>query len=256
MKKIFVVSSVVILLGALVAAGYWYLQSDKITDGESLQTVTLDNPTIVSFDDVCTKEDNGQLNCTGNIAEFGCTSYGDIADSTIGLRPAYSVISCLKENHSSSTGGVYQLRGTAYVDPRDVDYVIIKDGVFQLIQSVEELRHIYQPIKSIDEAKAYFSVLGKGVLVFDQDMLSRITSPQVFHSFLTNAKFDVPIDSIGLSQVTEAADGYILTPYSAIPGFCIDEVYWYTFLLQRDGQLIEQNKKLIWTTEGKSNCYE
>lgn len=256
MKKNLIIASIVLLLCVLAATGYWYWQQQNptTTSVDTLQTVALDNPDIDSFDDVCTAGENGALNCKGNIEQFGCAYYRIVSADLTALRPIHPIIRCLINNDVSSPGGVYQLQKTAYLPTRNVNYIIIKDNTFQLIQSVDELQRVYQPIESIDEAKAYFSILGKGVLVLDEDTLSTITSPQVFHNPIKGAKFDIPVDSIGLSKVTETTDGYILRPYSAIPVLCVDEVYLYTFLLTADGQLIEQDKQLIWEMINKPSC--
>lgn len=259
MKKILLILGIVAILAGASGFAYWYWQSqNSVTEAEvePLQTVALDNPDIDSFDDVCTKEDNGQLSCSGNIKEFGCTLYTAIAERFIGLQPVYPVVGCNKENRSSTEGGVYQLAGGLHYPPTDVDYVIIKDGQYQLITSVDQLSLVFAPIQSVDEAKAYFGVLGKGLLVLDQEMLSKITSPQVFHKPITSeqARFNVAVDTLGLSQVTKVLSGYTITAYSSVPAVCVDEVYFYTYLLKQNGELIQQNKQLIWEVLDKPSC--
>ncbi|EKD76212.1 MAG: hypothetical protein ACD_43C00190G0003 [uncultured bacterium] len=254
MKKALLISGVLIVLAGIIWLGYWYWQS-KETAVKPLQQVALDSRDIDSFDDVCTAKDEYELECKGNIEQFGCLSYSNISPLITDLQPAYAVLIC-KKNPSLTEEGIYrQSKNGATLAMEIVEYIIIKDNALQLIQTKDQLREVFQPIESIEEAKSYFLLLHQGVLVFDEETLNRIKYPKALGGKeRTGGHFLVPVDSISLSQVTETSDGYKLTSYSKIPAFCVDETYLYTFLLKQDGGLIEQNKQLVWEMLNKPSC--
>lgn len=252
MKKILLVIGIIIILVGIAGFAYWYWQNQ--TGTSDLQTVALDNPSIDSFDDVCTKKTDYESECTGNIAEFGCDQYPILSDvTTSGLEPLYPILKCEKKDQP---GGVYTIEGTgwSFGISTAVDYIIIKNNSFQLIESEDQFRKLFLPVESVEEAKAYFNVLGRGLLIFNEAGLSRIQSPNFLGDKTGGYRFLVPVDSIDFSQITETVDGYVITAYSGIPADCTDEVYLYTFLLTRDGQLTEQSKQLIWESEVKPSC--
>lgn len=257
MKKNILVYGVIILAAlGLAAAGYWYWQSQQNGVGGGLQTVALDNPGIASFDDVCTKGENSELNCTGNIKQLGCDRYRSASDTFTDLNPFYPILICKKDGSLTDEGIYRQSKNGATLARETIEYIIIRDGTFQLIKTEDELREVFQSIESIAEAKSYFSLLHKGVLVLDEETLSHIKSPRSFRGERKGGRFAVSIDSLALNQVTETADGYAITAYSNIPDFCTDEVYLQTFLLKRNGRLIEQNKELIWEMINKPSCID
>lgn len=233
---------------------YWYFKPDSITMVGSLQTIALDNFTVDSFDDVCTKEDNNQLSCTGNVAKFGCDKYIQVSEViATGFEPHYPIIGCQKEDDEI---GVYVIKQSywPFGVAAAIDYLIIKDGLFQLIQTEDHFQDLFLPVEDANEALAYFDALDKGVLVLDDEQLKRIQSPKFLGGETDGDRFLVSTDAISLSQVTSTTDGYVITAYSGIPKICVDEVYFYTFLLKRDGLLIEQNKELIWEMLNKPSC--
>lgn len=250
MKKLLIILGIVVILAGLAGAGYWYWQSKP-------QVVALNSSDTKTFNGLCTKIENGQLTCDDSLKNFECDLYVDIADRFVGLEPEYPVIGCNKKNISSIPGGVYQLPGNSYVPPSDIDYIIIKDGNFELISSIDQLGLVYAPIESIDEAKAYFSILGKGLLVLDEAQLDKIKNPVLHGRPLIGGKFDVPVDSIQLSQVKSQGNDFVITSYSSLPYDCIGAIDYDTYLLKQDGTLIQQDKQYIWEEPGRqSDCSE
>lgn len=253
-KTLFVLTLTLLIIAGIITLIYWYVQSDKVSIVRSLQTIALDDSNITSFNDVCKTEADSQLNCTGNIRKFDCDQYIQLSDVIIfGLQPPYSIVGCKKEDEKV---GVYAFKQSYF--PYDVitviDYIIIKEGSFQLIQSVDQFRETFQPIQSVDEAKAYFDVLNEGILVLDKKQLENIQSPKFLGGETDGDRFLVPVDSINFSKVTETTDGYIITAYSNIPKNCVDEVYLYTFLLSPDGYLVLEDEQLIWEMINKPSC--
>lgn len=248
MKKILLVLGIVVILAGLVGVGYWYWQNQtRVTD---LQTVVLDNSSIDSFDDVCTTEADGQLDCTGNIEQFNCDSYDKVSTDFTDLQPSYPMLICKSvktigsEDVNEVEEGVYLIPGSGLMAGRVtiVDYIIIKDSIFQLIKSEDQFRKLFQPINSTEEAVAYFQIIHKAVLVFDESSLNKLKNSSY-------GKYLVSPETLNLNSVTETSDGFTITAYSESAISCTSDLYSYTFLLKRDGQLIEQDRTLIWRSD-------
>jgi hypothetical protein len=249
MKKILIVVGIIIILAGLGGAGYWYWQS-KGAAVEPLQKVTLDNPNIDSFEDVCVTKADGQLSCKGNIEQFDCEKYDKVDSDLTYLQPHYPMLTCenVKTIGSKDVNvieeGVYTVPGSGLLAGRVtiVDYIIIKDAAFQLIGSQDQFRQLFQPINSAEEAAAYFQVLHKAVLVLDESSLNKLKSSSY-------GEYLVSPETLTLNSVTETGDGFTVTAYSEDAISCIADLYGYTFLVNPDGNVVEQSKTLIWHSD-------
>lgn len=248
MKKILLVSTLITLITlGIISLIYWYTSSDEVKKIGSLQTIDLDKSSIDSFDDTCTKESDGQLTCVGNIEQFGCERYRMIEGSIQDLRPYYPMLICENiavvgsSNAEEAISGVYAIEGSGLMSGRAtvVKYVIIRDGQFQFIESAEQLKELFQPIESMQEATAYFQVLHKAVLILDESTLDKLKNS-------AHGEYLVSMDTLTLSSVSETENGFIITAYSDNTLSCKTELYKYTLLLTRNGDAIEQSTTLVW----------
>lgn len=248
MKKIlFILAIALFITVAVMALVYWYVQPDKVNIVGSLQTIALDDLSIDSFDDVCTKELDGQLSCVGNIEQFGCERYRRIDEMFQDLKPYYPMLICENVANTGSidahqvTGGVYAVTGSGWMAGRAtlVKYIMIRDNTFQLIESEDHFSQLFQPIESVQEASAYFQALHKAVLVLDEATLTKLKNS-------SHGEYLVTLDAVTLSSVSETDDGFIVTAYSDNTLSCKTEWYRLTFLLERNGNAIEQSNTLIW----------
>lgn len=241
MKKILLIVGIFVLITLGVGGGiYWYLQSNKVID---------------SFDDVCSEKDEYELECKGAIEQYNCENYRSTGTKYKDLNPFYPILICEKNGYKEDEG-IYRKFGdiSSRTNPTTTYYIIIKDNAFEFIQSEDQFRQLIQPIESVEEAKAYFNALNRGLLVLDEEKLSKIKFPKFLGGETDGDRFLISSDEIDLSQVTPTTDGYLITAYSGLPTTCVDEVYFYTFLLKRDGLLIEQDKELIWEMINKPAC--
>lgn len=256
MKKILLVIGIVIILAGIAGFTYWYWQSQsavKEAEIEPLQTVALDNLNVDSFDDVCTEKDEYELECKGNIEQFGCERYRTASISFVDLEPSYPMLVCEKKSAYKKDEGVYRHNNDGALRLTVVDYIFLKDDFFQLVQSASQFHQLFQPIDNQEEAKAYFIGLHTASLLLDEEQLLRIKSAEAYGGEQVGS-LTVPLDSIGLSEITETWNGYTITAYSSLGGFCITEVYQYEYLLKKDGRLVEKNKQLIWESKFKPRC--
>lgn len=250
MKKILLVLGIMIVLAGIAGVGYWYWQSNQTTQQEPLRTIALDSPDIKSFDDVCATGTDGQLNCTGNIEQFDCESYDEIDLDLTYLQPHYPMLMCqnIKTISSKDAGetveGVYAIPGSGLLAGRVtiVDYVIINDDAFQLVESEDQFRQFFQPINSREKATVYFQLLHKAMLVLDESSLNKLKSSPY-------GQYLVSPETFALSSVTEVDDEFIVTAYSESVISCIADLYGYTFLVKRDGSVVEQDRTLIWHSD-------
>lgn len=248
-KQPLIYGIIILVVVAMVIGGYWYWQNQ--TGTFSLQTVALDNPDIDSFDDVCTKKTDYELECTGNIEEFGCYRYRiDPRTSFSALQPSYPILVCDKKNVPDE--GVYHFQGEGLTQDTVISagYIVIEDNSFQLIKSEDQYREMFQPIESVEEANDYFVGLHRAFLALNDNQLSKITSL----AGGDNSRFYVPVDTIVLSSINATTDGFHLIAYSNFSDLCIDEMYQYQYLLRRDGLLVEKSQQLIWESEVKPSC--
>lgn len=244
MKKLLAALGVIIALVAICIAGYLYWL--RVNVEPKLQTVALDNPQVDSFDDVCTEDENSTtLNCKGNIQEFGCDWYSLPDFSYTDLQPTMPFVLC--ENRLSAKNQQYvyiQGSETANFSPIAVSFIVIKDGLFQLITSSEEYREIFQPIESIAEATVFFQGLHVAHFIVDDAALDILKKGE-------SSNYLVSTDAFTPSTVFEEDSGYSINAYSATALDCKTQLFSYDFLVKRDGEIVEKNKKLLW--ENKSN---
>lgn len=236
MKKILIILGIVVIFAGLAGAGYWYWYNQV----PAMQKVALDNANVKSFDDVCTEGDNNTLNCTGSIEQFGCKWYRSPSFTLSNLVPALPIIMCEKRVVLKDNQNVYiQDSGLGSFSPVAVDFIIIKDGYFQLIKSADDFKQVFQPIESIAEATAYFQGLHKGVLILSDQTLNNLKKSATEHYLVSPETFK-------LSSVSKTVEGFIITAYSGATLECKTELYNYSFLLKRNGELTVQNKILLW----------
>lgn len=252
MKKILLIAAVIILAATIGGSGYWYWhnQPEKVVP---LQQVALDHPDITSFDDVCTEKDEYELECKGNIEQFGCEHYRGTS-ALADLQPSYPMLICEKQ-YDLSQEGLYRIEKQVPLGPRAykyVDYIIIKDNTFQRIQSEDQFRQLFQPIGSAEEAAIYFEALHKAFLILRNEQLSGFKYLEKIGD--VKGTFYIPSGSIGLSKIQKAWNGYTITAYSSYGGSCVDEIYRYQYLLKENGHLIEKSKQLIWESKSKPAC--
>lgn len=238
---------IVIIVIGLISGGYWYWRTQTIG---SLQTITLDQLGIDSFDDVCTMGENSELSCTGNIEQFGCEKYRILEVNSQDLQPHYPMLVCENVQVIGSadaeevTRGVYAIQGSGLMLGKVtvVKYIIIRDNAFQLIESSKQFKDLFQPIENKEEAAAYFQTLHQAKLVLNESVLDQLKSS--FHG-----EYLIPLDALTLSSVSETDGGFTITAYSDNTLSCETELYMYTFFLTRYGDVIEQNRTLIWQSD-------
>ncbi|EKD56237.1 MAG: hypothetical protein ACD_58C00257G0002 [uncultured bacterium] len=250
MKKNILYIISILVITSLAAAGYWYWRSHKTTETtvDEFQTVALDNPDIDSFDDVCTNKTDYELTCTGNIEQFSCNSFNSSDVFFANLQPSYPMIICKKmvqsKDFSKSNFGVYVVEGDGLLAGKTIltDYIFINNGTFQLIESENQFRQLFQPIESVAEAAAYFQALHKAALVLDESTLNSLKNSAA-------GQYLISPEEITLNSVNETVDGFTISAYSEETLSCKNELYSYTFILNRDGGIIEKSKTLIWRSE-------
>lgn len=254
MKKVLLLGTIITLVLLLIGGAFYWYWKNQPAEALPLQTITLDNPEIGSFDDVCTPQDEYELDCTGNIEQFGCEHYRSVGTTLADLQPNYPMLVCEKKNNYAKDEGVYRIQGVGWsLGTTVVDYIIINGNAYQLIQSEDQFRQLYQPITTTDEAMDYFQALHKAVLALNDQQLSAIQFPKDLSRDVEGV-FHVSLESIGLSEVSRTWRGYAFTAYSSIGGGCVDEIYQYQYLLKENGRLTEQSKKLIWESANKPRC--
>jgi hypothetical protein len=111
----------------------------------------------------CTFDEYGNGECPPDspFAELGCDQLRKPGDLLGGLNPAYPLALCLYYplQHQESTQGDPFAEPRFYNDgcmmPVYVRYVIYKDGNFEVLRSIADLRVAYAPVESPDEALSY-----------------------------------------------------------------------------------------------------
>jgi hypothetical protein len=118
---------------------------------------------MATFEDAgCTPDEFGRWECPDEsaITTLGCDSL-DEPDELLGaLNPTYPVARCLYfpiQNQQDNPNALDEPRvfNEGCLLPIYVRYVISRDGQFALINTSDELKEVYAPIESADEALSY-----------------------------------------------------------------------------------------------------
>lgn len=109
-------------------------------------------------------------------------------------------------------------------------YVVIKDGKPMLIRSKEELREIFKPVDSYQEALSYAIVMTGNFPVFNADFFQ-----EKFTYFIAVPK---------PTNVRETEDGYYVTLFDYKHFGCGEHPYYLvTYSVTKDGQVKVTNRK-------------
>lgn len=109
-------------------------------------------------------------------------------------------------------------------------YVVIKDDKPMLIRSKEELKEIFKPVDSYQEALSYAIVMTGNFPVFNADFFQ-----EKFTYFIADPK---------PTNVRENYDGYYVTLFNYKHFGCGEHPYYLvTYSVTKDGQVKETNRK-------------
>jgi hypothetical protein len=110
------------------------------------------------------------------------------------------------------------------------NYVIVKDDKPILIRSKEELKEIFTPVDSYQEALSYAIVMTGNFPVLDTDYFQE--------------KFTYFISDLNTTNVRETQDGYYVTLFDYETFGCGEHPYYIvTCSVTKDGQVKETNRK-------------
>lgn len=212
------------------------------------------NELAYPFDSLCSEKDSYHhitLTCGGQLSELPCDSFFKPQESLKDLHPKYPIIGCVKieyEGEETSRGVtrilvVQGFTGEVFIDV--IDYVIFKNGTFELISSLDDFQRIIAPIQSADQALTYITVLGKGNFIFDLAPLFK----------LKGGIFKVPKSDIKITSVQEDEAGFMINTYSDSRfDDCLNEVYEQVLFVSKTGNITQQERRLIWESKEKPRC--
>lgn len=149
----------------------------------------------------CPDETSGQCISDSTRVAFGCDEVQAPPGSLGGLQPAYPIAAChlipgqmTPETQAEIDEGLYFFY-TGGLFGSYVRYVVFQDGEFRLVKSEEELRTIYAPIESPDEALSYAQA---------------VTNLSAYYGLSYTPGYEYEVDTIEDTSVTPEADGYKL----------------------------------------------
>lgn len=125
------------------------------------------NSETAAFDDSLCQEQYGRWICAPDSAlgQLGCEQIRPPGEVLGGLQPAYPMRACLvlrQAGEPLAEGEFIYREGCLMAEY--VRYVILEDGQFRVLQSLEDLQQVYAPIESEEEALSYaLAASGLGV---------------------------------------------------------------------------------------------
>ncbi|MBN1315853.1 MAG: hypothetical protein JXA42_10310, partial [Anaerolineales bacterium] len=139
----------------------------------------------------------------GPLVELGCRRISAPDSLLGGLDPSYPIAKCGGVGISIlAQPAIYEV---GYMLRSGVGYVVYRDNAFQLVSSERELRKLYAPIDSPEEALSYALAATGYFAFFDTEISSK-------YEYLT--------DRIENTHVKRTNDGYLVLLYDYIPCGC------------------------------------
>ena len=203
---------------------------------------------VAPFEQLCTLDElTHSYRCRAPLSEFPCDSLSKPPDTLAWLEPPLPIMSCRKRLSAadSSERGVYRIpdQMTGGIYEYQIEYIVWKDGRFELLRSEEEFRETFAPVQTVEEAFAFIVALNKGSLVFDPGPILA----------LQGGTYRVPKPAIKATSGHPADEGFIINAYSD-DGDCSEIIYKKTLLVKRKGEVSEQDSEVIWESDRKPRC--
>lgn len=186
--------------------------------------------------------DTGSKSCdvkAGPLAKFRCLGISAPDPLLGGLDPAYPIADC------SGIGSSWLARPCLYetgcMVQVGVGYVVFRDNEFHLVSSERELRNLYAPIDSPEEALSYALAATGYFALYDTEISN---------------KYEYLVDRIENTHVIETWDGYLVNLFDYPACGCGQHGTFTTDIyVRRSGQIEKLNQELVYRDISKI-CYD
>jgi hypothetical protein len=138
------------------------------------------------------------------LADFGCNQISPASNYLGGLSPAYPIALCEVQPYAEESAAVDLIQGKDYfynsggLFPVYIRYLIARDGEFQLIRNLNELRDIYAPIETPEEALSYALAA---------------TDLSAYYGLERNPDYKYEVETLEDTHVETTEGGYLLHLY-------------------------------------------
>jgi hypothetical protein len=181
--------------------------------------------------------------------EYLCDWRIQISDMYGGLEPSYPIAVCQKEWPS----GAQCLRESGGIIHICEQVIVYLDGTFQLIRTREELRDLFAPIESADEALSY-ALLATGYSVKYAPGDYRLAVPGSCDP--GHRWYRYYVDTLEDTHVVEVESGYQVHLFDSQEFGCAPHPVWSVIVqVNHDGVVTEQSKKKLFEeSSGGPGC--
>jgi hypothetical protein len=236
-SKILTILLAVVGIACIIALAYFYSPQRVAVYIEDFSSYLNANCTDGSISIPAGKS----FNCSGPLEAFQCGFF--YKPSFRNLTPNYPVLGCRKEEmwSNQSSEGVFRVRGWGWQSGLVfvTDYVIYRDGAFELIKSEDGFRRVFSPVESKEEALDFIEALNKGVVVSDTTQIIKDIG-----------EYLVSKESLKPTTVKETGDGFIVNVYDNIPSCFTDTASELVLLVKRNGEITTISSTLVWKVGG------
>jgi hypothetical protein len=155
----------------------------------------------------CPPSEYGFHNCTGDspLAALGCDAIREPSNLLGGLSPSYPLAICEvhpysntaepgKANAEMIAKGEY-FYNAGGIEPVYIRYLIYKDNEFQLIKDENELRKVFLPIETSEEALSY---------------VLAVKNLSAYYGLTRNPKYEYKVDVLEDTHIDMITNGYAL----------------------------------------------
>jgi len=159
--------------------------------------------------------------CTSDsrLVELGCER-PEADDWLGGFTPSYPMVRCLGRSEPPDKASFRQI---GCLRTEYMSYAVLKDSQFHLVIKESELRALFAPVESANEALSYALV---------------VTDLAAYYGIELDSLNRYLVDEIEDTHVDEVEDGYLVHLYSRPECGCkVHTIYAMDFLVTRDGSV-------------------
>jgi hypothetical protein len=152
-----------------------------------------------------------------------------------GLSPSYPIAFCVWWGNRTGKMGLYE---RSCGPPDRIGLVVLREGQYQLVANEADLRELYAPIESEDEALSY-AILGTGY------------DPKYFEEIPPKPRIEYLTEQLEDTHVTKGEDGYTVRLYETEECGCNgDETRAWDVLVTVDGHISRSSRGPVWIGRG------